>query len=87
MKKHLPKFLFSFLIILILFSFLKENGILDNEEAKEKYSNLLKEKSMLQDSLLVLKTNNQLLKSSNTYIEKIAREKYFYAYPNETIIY
>ena len=87
MKKHLPKFLFSLLIILILFSFLKENGIIDNEEAKEKYRNLLKEKSMLQDSLQALKTNNQLLKSSKTYIEKIAREKYFYAYPNETIIY
>tara|TARA_B110000116_G_scaffold821_1_gene734 strand:+ start:335 stop:598 length:264 start_codon:yes stop_codon:yes gene_type:complete len=87
MEKHLPKLLFSLLIILILFSFLQENGILDNEEEKEKYRNLLKEKSMLQDSLLVLKTNNQLLKSSNTYIEKIAREKYFYAYPNETIIY
>ena len=87
MKKHLPKFLFSFLIILILFSFLKENGILDNEKEKEKYHDLLKEKSILQDSLQVLKTTNQLLKSSNTYIEKIAREKYFYAYPNETIIY
>ena len=87
MKKHQPKFLFSLLIILILFSFLKENGILANEEAKEKYSNLLKEKSMLQDSLQALKTNNKLLKNSKTYIEKIAREKYFYAYPNETIIY
>ena len=42
---------------------------------------------MLQDSLLVLKRNNQLLNNNNTYIEKIAREKYFYAYPNETMIY
>ena len=87
MKKPIPKFLFSLLIVLILFSFLKENGILDHEKEKEKYHNLLKEKSMLQDSLQVLKINNQLLKSSNTYIEKIVREKYFYAYPNETIIY
>ena len=87
MKKSIPKFLFSLLIVLILFSFLKENGILDHEKEKEKYHNLLKEKSMLQDSLQVLKINNQLLKSSNTYIEKIVREKYFYAYPNETIIY
>ena len=87
MKKPIPKFLFSLLIVLILFSFLKENGILDHEKEKEKYHNLLKEKSMLQDSLQALKINNQLLKSSNTYIEKIAREKYFYAYPNETIIY
>jgi len=87
MKKPIPKFLFSLLIVLILFSFLKENGILDHEKEKEKYHNLLKEKSMLQDSLQALKINNQLLKSSNTYIEKIVREKYFYAYPNETIIY
>ena len=87
MKKPIPKFLFSLLIVLILFSFLKENGILDHEKEKEKYHNLLKEKRMLQDSLQVLKINNQLLKSSNTYIEKIVREKYFYAYPNETIIY
>ena len=87
MKKPIPKFLFSLLIVLILFSFIKENGILDHEKEKEKYHNLLKEKSMLQDSLQVLKINNQLLKSSNTYIEKIVREKYFYAYPNETIIY
>ena len=87
MKKPIPKFLFSLLIVLVLFSFLKENGILDHEKEKEKYHNLLKEKRMLQDSLQVLKINNQLLKSSNTYIEKIVREKYFYAYPNETIIY
>lgn len=87
MKKHIPKILFSFLIILVLFSFLKEDGILDNKQEKRKYITLLQEKSILQDSLQTLKTNNQLLKTSNTYIEKIAREKYFYAYPNETIIY
>jgi cell division protein FtsB len=87
MKKHLQIFSFSLLIILILFSFLKEDGILDNKQEKRKYITLLQEKSILQDSLQTLKTNNQLLKTNNTYIEKIAREKYFYAYPNETIIY
>ena len=48
--------------------------------------NSKKKKIKLQNELLKIQNENELIKTDKNHIEKIAREEYFYIYPNEIII-
>ena len=75
----------SFLIL--MFIFIKEDGLIDYQRLSVKSDNLLLQEKALENKLYYLKQENQLLKTNNQYIEKVAREKFFYLFPNETIIH
>ncbi len=80
------KFLLSSLICIILYLFIKQDGIIDYYQTEKSYKKLLVEKEELDQELKNIKTQNQLLKHNKKHIEKIAREEYFYIYPDEIII-
>ena len=80
------KNLFICIVIMVMFLFMKDDGIID-------YSSLLNNKNELSSKIQKkskelddLKKENQLLENDDQYIEKIAREKYFFLFPDETII-
>ena len=80
------KNLFICIVIMVMFLFMKDDGIID-------YSSLLNNKNELSSKIQKkskelddLKKENQLLENDDQYIEKIAREKYFFLFPYETII-
>jgi len=80
------KNLFICIIIMIMGLFLKNDGILDYRlllNNKNQLSTIITKKS---NELYDLKQENELLENDPEYIEKIAREKYFFLLPNETII-
>ena len=81
------KNLFIFIIIAIIFLFLKDDGIIDYQTLVTQHNQLLIEMNDLSNQLYHLKKENLLLQNNNNYIEKIAREQYFYIFPNETIIH
>ncbi len=81
------KNLFIFIIIAIIFLFLKDDGIIDYQTLVTQHNQLLIEMNDLSNQLYDLKKENLLLQNNNNYIEKIAREQYFYIFPNETIIH
>ena len=75
----------SFLILIFLT--IKDDGIIDYYKLSNVQTKLLLEEKELEDQLYQLKQENRLLKNNNQYIEKIARENFFYLFPNETIIH
>tara|TARA_A100001037_G_C15053871_1_gene591419 strand:- start:783 stop:1052 length:270 start_codon:yes stop_codon:yes gene_type:complete len=80
------KNLFILSIILIMFLFLKDDGLIDYQRLANERNQLL---STIQDesnSLYDLQKENERFKNDPIYIEKIAREKWFFRFPNETII-
>ena len=78
---------FIFIIIATIFLFLKDDGIIDYQTLVTQHNQLLIEMNDLSNQLYDLKKENLLLQNNNNYIEKIAREQYFYIFPNETIIH
>ena len=80
------KNLFICIILMIMFLFLKDDGILDYRLLLNNKNQLLSKINKKSNELYDLKQENILLEKDNQYIEKIAREKYFFLFPNETII-
>jgi len=80
------KFLLSALVCLIIYFFIKDDGLIDYYQTNQSYQKLLNQKHQLTQKLAILKKENNLLKNNKRYIEKNAREEDFYIYPDETII-
>ena len=80
------KLLLSILICMILFLFIKSDGLMDYRNQKTYYESLVSKKTKLDKELNTIKTQNHLLKFNKRYIEKTAREEYFYIYPGEIIV-
>ncbi len=80
------KLLLSCLICLIIYFFIKDDGLVDYYQTNQFYQKLLNDKYQLNQELDILTKQNNLLKNNKRYIEKIAREEYFYIYPDEIII-
>ncbi len=80
------KFLTSLSICMILYLFMKQDGIIDYYKEYRYYETLVHEYNELSIQLENLQKENQMLKHDKSYIEKIAREEYFYIYPDEIII-
>ena len=75
----------SFLILIFLT--IKDDGIIDYYKLSNIHSQLLLKETELENQLYQLTKENGLLKNNTQYIEKIARENFFYLFPNETIIH
>ena len=73
--------------LILIFFVIKDDGIIDYQKLSSIHTQLLLEEKELENQLYYLKQENQLLKNNNSYIEKIAREQFFYLLPNETIIH
>ena len=73
--------------LILIFFVVKDDGIIDYQKLSSLHDKLLLEEQELENQLYYLKQENQLLKNNNSYIEKIAREQFFYLFPNETIIH
>ena len=80
------KNLFILSIILIMFLFLKDDGLLDYQRLTNERNQLLSTIQAESNSLDDLKKENIQLQENDRYIEKIAREKWFFRLPNETNI-
>jgi|TARA_B100001540_G_C15486797_1_gene497258 cell division protein FtsB len=80
------KNLFICIILAIMFLFMKDDGIIDYRLLLNNKNRLLSEIQEKSNELYDLKQENILLEKDNQHIEKIAREKYFFLFPNETII-
>ena len=80
------KNLFILIVIITMFLFLKDDGIIDYQTLLNERNQLLSKVNEKSNQLDDLKEENRLLKNNDQYIEKIAREKYFYIFPKETII-
>jgi len=80
------KNLFICVVLLIMFLFLKDDGIIDYQVSLNNKNELLSKINQKSNELYDLKQENVLLEKDNQYLEKIAREKYFFLFPNETII-
>ena len=80
------KNLFILIVIIMMFLFLKDDGVIDYQTLLNERNQLLSTVNEQSNQLDDLKEENRLLKNNDQYIEKIAREKYFYLFPKETII-
>ena len=80
------KNLFILIVIITMFLFLKDDGVIDYQTLLNERNQLLSKINEKSNQLDDLKKENRLLKNNDQYIEKIAREKYFYLFPKETII-
>ena len=80
------KNLFICIILAIMFLFMKDDGIIDYRVLLNDKNRLLSKIQEKSNELYDLKQENILLEKDNHHIEKIAREKYFFLFPNETII-
>ena len=80
------KNLFILIVIITMFLFLKDDGVIDYQTLLNERNQLLSKINEKSNQLDDLKEENRLLKNNDHYIEKIAREKYFYLFPKETII-
>ena len=78
--------LFILSIILIMFLFLKDDGLIDYQRLANEHNQLLSTIHDKSNALYDLKKENIQLQQNDRYIEKIAREKWFFRFPNETII-
>tara|TARA_Y100001960_G_scaffold289782_1_gene329893 strand:+ start:104 stop:310 length:207 start_codon:yes stop_codon:yes gene_type:complete len=65
---------------------MKQDGIIDYYKEYRYYETLVHKYNELSIQLENLQKENQMLKHDKNYIEKIAREEYFYIYPDEIII-
>ena len=86
MSDSLFKLFLSLSVCLILYLFVKQDGLIDYYREYNYYQQLIIDKNILEQELNEIKLENKLLKHNKRYIEKIAREEYFYIYPNEIII-
>ncbi len=69
-----------------MFLFLKDDGIIEYRQLLGVRNQLSSEINLKSDKLYELKKESILLEKNPQYIEKIAREKWFFHFPNETII-
>ena len=76
-----------FIILVITFLTIKDDSILEYQSLSNNHKQLLLKLNQLSMQLNDLKNENLLLQNNNQYIEKIAREQYFYIFPKETIIH
>lgn len=82
----MTKLFISIIICLSFYLFIKQDGLLDYYKGYNNYLILEEKQSKLNQELTKIINENRLLKNNNRYIEKIAREEYFFIYPNEIII-
>ena len=80
------KIFFTISICLLFYLFIKKDGLLEYYKEYNNFIKLTEKKIKLQNDLSIITHENRLLKNNEQYIEKIAREEYFYIYPNEIII-
>ena len=80
------KFFISVIICFLFYLFIKEDGLLEYYKGYNNFNKLQEKKIKLQSELLKIQNENELIKTDKNHIEKIAREEYFYIYPNEIII-
>tara|TARA_B100000287_G_scaffold383092_1_gene388639 strand:+ start:284 stop:553 length:270 start_codon:yes stop_codon:yes gene_type:complete len=74
-------------LLLLIFLTIKDDGAIDYYKLSTEHTKLLLKEKELEETLNQLKQENRLLRNNNQYIEKIARENFFYLFPNETIIH
>ena len=86
MNKILFKIFLSISVCILLYLFIKNDGLIDYYQKYDYYQKLVNDKNILSQELKNIQTENELLKNNKRYIEKIAREEYFYIYPDEIII-
>ena len=86
MHTYLSKILLSLSIAIIIYLFIKNEGVIDYNTEYNNYYNLLSVKDSLSNRLFDLQLENKWLENNKEYIEKVAREKYLYIYPDEKII-
>jgi len=86
MNNFFLKFLTSLSICVVLYLFMKQDGVIDYYKEYRYYETLVNEYNELSIQLENLQLENKMLKHDKLYIEKIAREEYFYIYPDEIII-
>ena len=65
---------------------MKQDGWIDYYKEYRYYETLTNKHNELSIQLENIQKENQMLKHDKRYIEKIAREEYFYIYPDEIII-
>ena len=80
------KLFISIIICLLFYLFIKEDGLLDYYKGYNQLIQLKAKQLEINEELNQINNENYLLKNNDRYIEKIAREEYFYIYPNEIII-
>ena len=80
------KNLFALIVIMVLFLALKDDGFIEYQTLLNNQNQLSAEINKKTNELYDLKKENKIFKKDDQYIEKIAREKYFYLFPKETII-
>tara|TARA_A100001011_G_scaffold356994_1_gene401486 strand:+ start:12367 stop:12624 length:258 start_codon:yes stop_codon:yes gene_type:complete len=80
------KLFISIIICLLFYLFIKEDGLLDYYKGYNQLIQLKANQLEINEELNQINNENYLLKNNDRYIEKIAREEYFYIYPNEIII-
>ena len=86
MRTYISKILLSLSIAIIFYLFIKNEGVIDYNTEYNNYYNLLSVKDSLSNRLFDLQLENKWLENNKEYIEKVAREKYLYIYPDEKII-
>ena len=86
MNNFFLKLLMSLSICLVLYFCIKQDGLVDYYKEHMYYKTLINKHDVLSMQLENLQRENQLLTNDKRYIEKIAREEYFYIYPDEIII-
>ena len=86
MNNFFLKVLTSLSICIILYLFMKQDGVIDYYKEYRYYETLINEYNELSIQLENNQQENHMLKHDKRYIEKIAREEYFYIYPDEIII-
>ena len=86
MNNFFLKVLMSLSICFVLYFCMKQDGLVDYYKEYMYYKTLIHKHDTLSTELENLQKENQLLTNDKRYIEKIAREEYFYIYPDEIII-
>ena len=85
-KKYFFILSVSFLAAFIIYFFVKDYGFIDYQKNLSTYNELRVEKHALLEELATIKSETELLKKNEYYIEKKLREDRFLIKPNEKII-
>ena len=79
-------FSLSLLAIFVIYFFVKDYGFIEHQQNLSVYNKLLIKKKTLLEELESIKSEIELLKNNQYYIEKKLREDMFLIKPNEKII-
>ena len=85
-KKYFFILSVSLLAAFIIYFFIKDYGFIDYQKNLSTYNKLHVEKHALLEELATIKSETELLKKNEYYIEKKLREDMFLIKPNEKII-